>query len=70
MTYFDSETQSNITYAHDQFHLAMLLSRERYNYERRAYTFVQVLSDFGGFNDGILLVFQAVVAVYANAKYK
>ena len=35
------------------------------NYERHAYTFLQLLSDFGGFNDGIYFLISVFMAYYS-----
>ena len=40
------------------------LSDNRYVYERHAYTFLELLSDFGGFNDGVLMISNSVVLFY------
>ena len=40
------------------------LSDNKYVYERHAYTFLEFLSDFGGFNDGVLMITNSVVLFY------
>ena len=39
------------------------------SYEREKYTFIGLLSDFGGFNDGIVLVPAIVMGFYNSRMY-
>ena len=45
------------------------LSDNRYVYERHAYTFLELLSDFGGFNDGVLMISNSVVLFYQSKMF-
>ena len=42
------------------------LSNVQYQYERRSYTFVALLADFGGFNDGIFLLTSSFMIIYSK----
>ena len=45
------------------------LSETRHEYERSRYTFVDLLADFGGFNDGLLLVAHVLTGGYAASMF-
>ena len=45
------------------------LSEVNHEYERSRYTFVDLLSDFGGFNDGLLLLAHALTGTYAASMF-
>ena len=46
------------------------LSDIQYQYERRSYTFISLLADFGGFNDGIFLLASSFMAVYSRTMFE
>ena len=39
-------------------------------YERRAYTLMDLLGDFGGFNDAIIFIVSTVLAGYSARMYE
>ena len=39
-------------------------------YERRAYTFMDLLGDFGGFNDAIIFIVSTVFASYSASMFE
>ena len=45
------------------------LSDVKKTYEREVYTFMEALGDFGGFNDGILLIPAILMQIYSNKMY-
>ena len=38
-------------------------------YEREVYSFMQALGDFGGFNDGIVIIPAILMSIYSNKMY-
>ena len=46
------------------------LSSMRYEMERHRYSFVDLLADFGGFNDGLLLIASLFVQPYSRKVFK
>ena len=46
------------------------LVQTQYQYERRSYTFVQLLADFGGFNDGLFLLTSSFMVVYSRSMFE
>ena len=46
------------------------LVKTQYQYERKSYTFVQLLADFGGFNDGIFLLTSSFMVVYSRSMFE
>ena len=56
----------------DEFYYeAWLLMSESVSYsERRAYTFMDLLGDFGGFNDAIVFIVSSVFASYGARMYE
>ena len=38
--------------------------------ERRAYTFLNLLGDFGGFNDAIIFIVSTIFASYSASMYE
>jgi len=51
------------------YEMNFVLSTARYEYERHDYTFVALLSDFGGFNDGLLLIAYAFTGAYNKSMF-
>lgn len=65
LKYTDPETGQNFEYQESPISLAVKLSDVRYEHERARYTFLEALSDFGGFNDGVLLLASGLTSSYA-----
>ena len=53
------------------YHLEIFikLSERRIEQERHRYTFVDLLADFGGFNDGIIMIASVFMAPYSGAMF-
>lgn len=66
----DSKPWLSEHYLLPDYQLEMVLSPVRYEYERHDYTFVAVLSDFGGFNDGLLLIAYGLTAAYNKSMFQ
>ena len=45
------------------------LSNVQRQYERKDYDFISLLADFGGFNDGLLLLASSFMYVYSKAMF-
>ena len=45
------------------------LSDTRYELERIRYSFIKLLADFGGFNDGLILIASFLVCPYSHAMF-
>ena len=46
------------------------LGNKKYSYMRRAYTFLDLLGDFGGFNDAVLMILSLFMKYYSESVYK
>ena len=46
------------------------LSNKKYSYNRRAYTILDLLGDFGGFNDAILMICGVFMKYYSKTLFK
>ena len=44
----------------------ILASSKKTYYEREAYTFLELLGDFGGFNDALFLIIGTISSFYAS----
>ena len=44
---------------------AFILSDIEKNYEREVYSFMAALGDFGGFNDGVILIPAILMSIYS-----
>ena len=84
MTYEDKEIftneQKNFTiynetsgesqlYKYPRISVDLQLSRVQRQYERKSYDFISLLADFGGFNDGLLLIASSFMYVYSKAMF-
>ena len=71
MTYseVDRETGKEQDYKLRLASISFKLSETRHDYERSRYTFVDLLADFGGFNDGLLLVAHVLTGGYAASMF-
>lgn len=56
-------------YVIPKYEMTLALSTARYEYERHDYTFVALLSDFGGFNDGLLLLAYGLTGAYSKSMF-
>ena len=46
------------------------MSAKKFSYERRAYTILDLLGDFGGFNGSLTMIFGFFMSYYAELMYK
>jgi len=53
-------TSDNLTYAKFEFEF----SYNKVNYERRIYSFFDMLGDVGGLNDALVLIFSYVLRIF------
>ena len=51
------------------FEMKFSLTTEKNFYERTAYTLLDVLGDFGGFNDAIVFLISSVMGIYSAKMY-
>lgn len=49
--------------------MILVLSGIKKTYEREVYTIMELLSDFGGFNDGIILIPAVLMHFYSQKMY-
>lgn len=63
------EIRSMIRYNYASSVLKLRLADVKRSYEREKYTFIGLLSDFGGFNDGIVLVPAVIMGFYNSRMY-
>ena len=50
--------------------LKFFLGNKKMYYEREAYTFLELLGDFGGFNDALFLIIGTLSSFYASQMYQ
>ena len=55
--------------AYPSVFVILRLSGMKFVYQRTAYTFMEMLSDFGGFNDGIYFVFSLFLSLYSSMSF-
>ena len=53
-----------------EFECLIELSNKKYSYFRRAYTFLDLLGDFGGFNDAVLMILGVFMKYYSETLFK
>ena len=49
--------------------IVFYLSDLQKTYEREVYTFMEALSDFGGFNDGVIIIPAIFMHIYSYRMY-
>ncbi len=54
----------------NNYEMILELAPKRYEYERHDYTVVALLADFGGFNDGLLLLVSAITGLYSQSMFQ
>ena len=50
--------------------IQMALSKNKYVYERRVYTFFKLIGDVGGFNGAIIILPTFLMAIYSERMYQ
>ena len=53
-----------------RYSMLISLSNIQHQFERRPYTFVSLLADFGGFNDGIFLLTSSFMVIYSRQMFE
>ena len=51
------------------YQIEISLTNEKNFYQRKAYTFLTLLGDFGGFNDAIIFLINAFMGIYSAKMY-
>ena len=67
--YLDPQTGDEVDIEFKGISFIVRLSDTRYHDELRRYTVVELLADFGGFNDGLLLIATALTSTYARITF-
>ena len=66
---FDEASGERQNFTHPRYQIQMAISDVHHQFERSDYDFVSLLADFGGFNDGILLVASSLMFLYSKCMF-